>query len=355
MDPNGTVYALKRAALLIKDLAGGEIASDIVDIYPQKIEKPQIVLRFSQVNRLAGMPIAPKNVEAILTAMEMEIVKKTDETLTVKVPTNKVDVLREVDLIEEVLRIYGYNNIPFSDTIVSTLSYQNQWDKNVSIHKQIGDYLAGQGFVEIMNNSISQSKYYDKTLPAKDVVPIINSLTSELDVLRRNMLFSGLEVIAHNQKRKNFNLSLFEFGSTYQLKESQAEGLSNYGENSHLSIFVAGKKEEDNWNTSGNDSDFYDLKQVVHSILNRLGLNDYKTAETEKETLAYGLEYIQNGQSLVNYGAVKPSIAKDMDASGAVFYANFNWDKCLKIAKRQKIEFSALPKYPAVKLSLIHI
>ena len=355
VDPNGCVYALKRAALLIKELAGGEIASDIVDVYPNKVEKPEIMVRFSQVNRLAGIPIASKNIENILEAMEMEIVKQTAESITIKVPTNKVDVLREVDVIEEILRIYGYNNIPIGETVISTLSYQNQSDKNASIRKQIADYLAGSGFTEMMNNSISQSAYYEKALPTEDVVPIANSLTSELDVLRRNMLFSGLEVISHNQKRKNFNIKVYEFGKTYQLKKSQEGGLGNYNESEHLSILVAGKNTEDNWKTDTRTTDFYDLKQSIHTILNRLGITEYKTNESEDETFTYGLQYVNNGQTLVEYGAVEPSIAQKMDADGAIFYADFNWLNCLKLAKRQKIEFAPLPKYPAVKRDLAMI
>ncbi len=344
VDPNNTVYALKRAALLIKELAGGEISSQIVDNYPNIVDKPEITLRYQQLNRLAGIEIPKERTDAILSNMEMDILSADDEKITVKVPTNKVDVLREVDLIEEVLRIYGFNNIPIINTVNSTLSYESEADKKAKLQNNLSDFLAGQGFQEMMNVSISQSKYYEEVMEQGGVVPILNSQTSELDSLRRNMIFSGLETISFNQKRKNFNLNLFEFGTTYFQKE-----VGSYIENQKLSIYIAGNATEESWRKKAEKSSFFDLKAVVTNVIQKCGIHSYKTGETTNELFAYGLCYKAMNGELVNMGMLKPDIIAKMDAEGPVFAAIIDWDLLFKIAQSQEINFSPIPKYPAVK------
>ena len=352
VDPNISVYALKRAALLIKELAGGEISSEIVDIYPSKVERPEITVRYKRVNTLAGIDIPDAKTNEILEKLEMETVKKTDDSITVKIPTNKVDVLREIDLIEEILRIYGFNNIPIPTKVNGTLSYASESDKSVSLKNKISDYLAGNGFYEMMNNSITQSKYYENIVQQKNVVPILNSLTSELDSLRRNMLFSGLEAIAYNQNRKNNNLRLFEMGTTYSTASNAPKG---YAEQDNLSIFVAGNKNEATWEQASSRASFFDLKRAVNNVLDKLGLNQYKSKEisedkdSEENFFQYGLSYQKNGQQFVNMGLIKPEISKAMDVNGEVFAAFLNWDTITKLIKNESISFEELAKYPAVK------
>lgn len=345
VDPNIGVYALKRAAMLIKELAGGQIASEIVDVYPTKVECPEVKVRFKRVNLVSGNDIPATKVVDILTNLEMETVEKTDEYIIVKVPTNKVDVLREIDMIEEILRIYSYNKIEYSDKLVSTLSFKGATDKKAGIQEVVSDYLVGKDCMEMMNNSISRSVYYDEK--DEEVVKILNSLTTELDVLRKNMLFSGLEVIAYNQNRKNGDLKLFEFGQTYWIDE-QLE----YKEQANLSIFLAGNDRTENWWQEHAENSFFDLKQIVNNILKKTGIQRYQTSEIEEDAFAYGLHYHQGKRSLAKLGLVNPLISQKMDVQGEVWYAILNWDNLVSNIKSQKIEFAPLLKYPSVKRDL---
>ncbi len=344
VDPNGCVEAIKRAALLIKELAGGEIASEIVDIYPAKVTRPEVSVRYKQVNRLAGIEIPKETVNSILNNLEMETVNQDEDKLTVKVPTNKVDVLREIDLIEEILRIYGFNNIPMPEAVNSSLSYAQAGDKATKLRNVAADYLVGQGFNEMMNNSITQSAYYEEKLKEENTVAILNSLTSELDTLRKNMYFSGLESIAYNQNRKNSNLRLFELGTIYA---TAGEG---YKEQESLAIFVTGNSSEDTWQGGVSKTSFFDLKRVVNNLLSRVGIDEYKSIELEgEEAYAYGLAYEHNKQALVKMGLLHPNLTEKMDVSGEVYCAIVNWNLVHKISSNKEHNFAPLPKYPAIK------
>ncbi len=342
VDPNGAVYALKRAAMMIKELAGGQIASDIVDIYPNKVESEPIKVRFARVNLLAGIEISSDRIIEILNNLEMDIVETTDEHIVVKVPTNKVDVLREIDVIEEIFRIYSYNKIEFSEQLNSTLAHLQPVDRKFEIKNLISNYLVGKDFLEMMNNSISKSVYYDEK--ETDVVKILNSLTTELDVLRKNMLFSGLEVIAYNQNRKNNDLKLFEFGTTYWIDEQQ-----NYQEQENLSLFLTGIDRQENWWQEHADNSFFDLKQSVHNALQKMGIQRYQVKELDSPHFAYGLEYGMGDRSLVQFGLVHPSLVHKMDVKGEVWHALFNWNNILKCLKPKQFNYEALPKFPSVK------
>ena len=270
VDPNGTLYALKRAALLIKEVTGGQISSEIIDIYPQKIEKAQIRVRYQRVETLMGVSISPAEIKNILTALEMDIVSEDEASLTVAVPTNKADVLREIDIIEEITRIYGSNNIAFPPQLKTALAYTEKPNK-VAVFNRVADFLVSNGFYEIMGTSISNINYYAEN--NKTVVPLLNSLNADLNSLRNKMLYSGLEVVSHNQNYQNTDLQLFEFGRTYGRFEK--EGQQNYTEQKHITLYLTGNKQQESWRNEGEIAyDFFDLKAIVNQILKLLGLFD---------------------------------------------------------------------------------
>lgn len=347
VDPNNTVYALKRAALLIKELAGGEIASDIVDVYPEKVKRAEIVLTYRNLNRLVGMEIPRPTVKQILTALEIEVVGETDEALTVKVGTNRADVLREADVIEEVLRIYGFNNVP----IPTTLNYSLIFSEGIrpdEIRNLVSDYLASVGFNEMMGTSITDSDYYDSE--EKGLVRLMNSLNANLDVMRKNMLFSGLEAIHNNQNYQNENLRLFEFGKTYSTYSKDDQ--NHYQEGDHLTVFITGETIEENWRTAKAKSSFFDLKGLVNNLLARLGITRFQTQYIESEAMIYGLQYKQGRRDLVDFGRVHPKTAKKLGVKGEVFYADFNWDNVFEALKSSKLYVKDIPKYPSSRRDL---
>jgi len=344
VDPNISIDALKRAALLITELAGGRIASSIVDFYPKKIEKQEVTVRYAQVNRLAGIEIPKETVDEILANLEMKWNKKSPLETVITVPTNKVDVLREVDVIEEILRIYGYNNIPIPTTVVGALSYEGESDRNFKLKNVASNFLTDRGYSEMMNNSITQSAYNEKSYPEKNTVAILNSLTSELDTLRKNMFFSGLESIAYNQNRKNFNLKLYEFGTTYEIGKED-----DFVENENLSIFVTGSKTEDSWNANAEKVSFYDLKKIINNLVKRIDLDEIKASELENDAFSFGMTYKINGRKIVDFGMLKPALSKDFDVDGEVYTAVFNWNVVERSLRDKKSIFTPLPKYPSIK------
>ena len=348
-DPNITVFALKRAALLIKELAGGEIASDIVDIYPTKIAPLQITVAYSNVNRLIGVDIPRAQVHNILEAMEMAIVEDSKDFFTVAVPTNKADVTREADVIEEILRIFGFNKVPIpvqvKNSAVATQRPSPQELRNI-----VSDYLAANGYNEMMAVSLTQSKYHQSLLPIdeKELVFINNTSNIQLDIMRPTMLFSGLEAIAHNQNRQNPNLQLFEFGRTYRTK---AEG--GHKESQHLSIFLTGQKEAENWLATNKDTaDFYALKGVVNNVLHRLGVTKFQESPLKDAIFAVGYKYFRGQQLIATFGKVQSSLSKGMGIKNPVFYADINFDALLKASKKHKIKVNALNKFPTVRRDL---
>lgn len=347
-DPNVTLYALKRAALLFQDLAGGEIASDVIDLYPNKIEKKEIDVRYSQINRLIGVDIPKEKVKEIFAALEMDILKESAEELTINVPTNKADVLREVDIIEEVLRIYGFNKVPFTDQLNSTIVISSKPDQH-KLRNTVSDFLASSGFNEIMAVSLTESKYFEETLPVDNekLVFVNNTSNSHLDVMRPTMLFSGLESIVRNQNRQNADLRLFEYGKTYEKLE---EG---FNERAHYSLFITGGKYSESWLTEDKSQvDYYSLKAYVQNVLDRLGLGRFQQSAIQDDLFAYGLKYHRGPKDLVSFGMVQKSILRKMDIKKPVFYAEFQWDNIVQSLKKHKVEFKELTKYPSVRRDL---
>ena len=347
-DPNVCVYALKRAALLIQELCGGEIASEIVDVYPNPVAKKEIEVSYSYVNRLIGVEIPQKNIFSILKALEMDIVGKTDTTFTAAVPTNKADVLRPADVAEEILRVYGLNKVPFPAKISTSLTYGQNPDPQRTRNKA-ADFLAANGFNEMMALSLSRSAYYRDILPReKDtLVWVNNTSTVELDIMRPTMLFSGLEAILRNQNRQNGDLKLFEFGRTYAPK---GEG---FAEPEHLSIFMTGKRHPESWHGGNSDeSGYFTLKAYVVNLLKRFGLTNYQETATSDDIFSYALKFHRGPNTIVTFGKVQTKVAKAMDIKSAVYYADIEWNAVFKSLKKHEINVDALNSNPSVRRDL---
>ncbi len=356
-DPNITIYALKRAALLIKEIAGGEISSEIKDVYPNPIEKWEIEVSYKNIDRLAGNKIDRKIIKEILTDLEMEILEETGDGLKLLTPTFKVDVTREVDVIEEILRIYGYNNIVTDNKIHSSVSLRPKPDAE-KIQNMVSDYLVAQGFTEIMNNSLTASELYvkNKEFDENQNVSLLNPLSKDLDILRQTLLFGGLEVIAYNQNRRKTDLKIFEFGKIYRKNKdyNREKGVENYFEEKHLAIFATGRIEPENWNAVNNKADFYFLKARVESIIEKTGIlrKNITTEEYVDSNKSYSLRYIYNGNLLAEVSAISKSLLKTFDIKQQVFAAVFNWDLLLKSVPVYPVQYEPVAKFPSVRRDL---
>ena len=347
-DPNITVYALKRAAQLIKELAGGEIASEIIDVYPNKIEPVQVKVTYRNVERLIGVAIPKGEIRAILEAMEMSIVEESQDFFTVAVPTNKADVTREADVIEEILRIYGFNKVPIPNQVRNAV-VASQKPEPQALRNIIGDYLSANGFNEIMAVSLTQSSYFEKLLPIEksQLVYVNNTSNVTLDVMRPSMLFSGLEAILHNQNRRSTDLKLFELGRTYRTLD---EG---HKEAQHLSLFLMGQKMAESWlNKEKAATNFYTIKSYVNNLLVRTGLSGFQEIHLKNEIFSFGFKYFRGQQSLAKFGKVQPKILKEMGIKNEVFYADINFDAILKAARKHEIKFEELNRFPTVRRDL---
>jgi phenylalanyl-tRNA synthetase beta chain len=349
-DPNMTVYALKRAAMLIKEIAGGKISSEIIDIYPKHIENFKVPFSFEKCTQLIGKHIDLAVIKNILLSLGIEIEHEGNDALLLSVPPFKVDVQREQDVIEEVLRIYGYNNIEIPSALNSSLSYAEKPDKE-KVQNVVSDLLSNNGFSEMMCLSLTKGEYATKlkSLSADRSVGMLNPLSSDLNVLRQTLLFSGLETIAYNQNRKNADLRLYEFGKTYMALKGEK---TKYVETKHLSVFITGRKQEESWNAANGNVNVYTLKGIVKAILGRLGINDVKMAELDSDIYSQGLAYNWNKKTLVEFGTVSKAVAKNADIKQEVFYADFNWDLVLEAVKKTSVMYAEVPKFPEVRRDL---
>lgn len=343
-DPEATIYALKRAAILIKEIAGGEISSDIVDVYPNKIVPVHVEYNLDRAAAFIGKTIDSKEVKNILDALNIKINSESGNSLNLEVPSYKPDVTREADVIEEVLRIYGYNKIEEPGKHAASLSYFPKTDAE-KIQDRVGDYLTGNGFFEILTNSLTKQVADGKEAGQ---VRIMNPLSQDLSAMRQSLLNSGLEAIQYNRNRKHADLKLFEFGKTYY---STSKG---FEEKEHLALFVTGKKFEDSWNSDKSNTSFFFLKTFVLNILAKAGVDAESLQERvfEDESCSYGLSLSQNEKSVVQFGAVNKTYLKSYDIAGDVFYADIDWAFLLKLASRNKVEFRELSKFPQVRRDL---
>ncbi|WP_296381466.1 phenylalanine--tRNA ligase subunit beta [Winogradskyella sp.] len=344
IDPNITEYALKRAALLIIEIAGGEITSDISDAYQNKIKDFEVRLSFENAKKLIGEEIPRETIKSILTSLDIKVNNVTEAGLGLTVPAYRNDVTREADIIEEILRVYGYNNIGTTEKLNASISNSSRFE-DYKIQNIIGNQLASQGFYEIMANSLTSPKYVElsEDLNADHSVHMLNPLSNDLEVMRQSLLFSGLEAVSHNINRKRGDLKLFEFGKTYHQYSDNRE------EHKHLSVFVTGHKTEERWNAITAPGDFFYLKGTIETILQRLGLNRLKPAPTKSDILSEGMSLTIGKKTLVNFGLVKKSVLKHFGISQNVLFADFNWDNVLDMALHNKIKFNAIPKYPEVR------
>lgn len=359
-DPSITVYALQRAAMLIKEVAGGHISSEIKDVLAQPIVEAKVDLSFSYVNKLAGQHIEPKQVVSILTDLGLTVQNQNETLVSVAVPTYKVDVTRPADLVEEVLRVYGYDNIRIPEKLNASINAGGGVDLD-KVQHQVADTLSAAGYYEIMNNSLTKSSYAQQH-PAFDAdhsVKILNPLSTDLDVMRQTLLFGGLESIAYNQNRKMSNLRFYEFGKVYRLnptaKATAENTLAPYAESTHLDLWITGNKQEENWSRADEAADFYDLKFIVEGVLHKLGFenNQFQVSESDCKVFEFGLSYQLNNQQVAAAGQLATSTTKPFDIRKPVFYATINWTELMKQFAKQKLSrFEAVPKFPAVRRDL---
>lgn len=343
IDPNITKYALKRAANLILEIAGGKVSSEIVDLYPSKIEDFQVFLSFVKMDRLIGAIIPRETIKNILASLDIKINSVTDGGIGLTIPSYRVDVTREADVIEEVLRVYGYNNVEFSHKLNTSISF-SEFD-GVKIENVVANQLVSQGFYETMANSLTKADYvsFSELLNEENNVTMLNPLSNDLGVMRQSLLFSGLESVVHNINRRNNSLKFFEFGKTYHKFES------GYSEQKHLTLFVSGNRTKQSWNVTQKTSDFFYLKGTVTSVLNRLGIQNLKTSPTKNDVFSEGITLSLGKIKLVDLGVVKRTVLKEFGIKQEVLFADFNWENVLKVGGKSQIKITELPKFPAVK------
>ncbi len=348
-DPNITVVALKRAAALIRELTGGSISDRTIDVYPTPINSTEVRLYYAHINSLIGTEISEESVHAILQAMDMEIEPFDDDSILVKVPTNKTDVLRDVDLIEEIIRIYGLNNVPISDQIRSTISYTERPDKHKT-KELISDFLASVGYNEMMGLSLIESRFYKgfDFVDESNFVFINNTSNIHLDIMRPDMLVSGLVSVAYNLNRQQTNLQFFEFGKSYN------KSSSGYEEKEMLSIFLTGKKHEESWLSDNKvDKSFYDIKKAVMAVLNRVGIHQFQVEEIHGEgRWSYGLRIHRGPMILAEFGEVKKQVTKAMGVKTHIYYGEIYFATVLKCMGKEKVQVAEISKYPAVRRDL---
>ncbi len=346
IDINQTKYALKRAALLIEEYAGGKMSSDIMDFYPEKVNDFEVFLSFENVYKLIGQAIPKETIKNILASLEIKINSITEAGLGLVIPSYRVDVQREADIIEEILRVYGYNNIEFSHKLNTSISFDN--NTQVKVENIVSEQLVSLGFNETMANSLTKAEYIElsEDLNENFNVEMLNPLSNDLRVLRQSLLFSGLESISYNINRKNNSLKFFEFGKTYHKYEL------GYQEDKHLTLFVTGNKLKDNWKLASEASSFFYLKGIITSIFERLGLSKLKTTPVKSTVFSEGLSLSLGKTKLVDFGVVKRSILKEFSIKQEVLFADFKWDVILDLVGKKKVKVADLPKYPAVKRDL---
>ena len=359
-DPDNTVFVLKRAALLIQQVAGGRVCGDIIDVYPQPVAPFAVQVSLDKIYRLIGKEIGQDTVETLFNALEMKVTGKTDDGVySLQVPPYRVDVQRDVDVIEDLLRLYGYNNVELSDRLQSNLSYSPKPD-SARLQRLVSEQLTAQGFNEIMNNSLTKSAYYDglTSFPEARCVRIMNPLSSDLNVMRQTLLFGGLESLARNINHKRGDLKFYEFGNCYfyhRDKRSDDNALKAYSEEFHLGLWLTGNKHAQSWAVPEAKTTVFELKAYVENILRRLGIDRHKLVcgDYADDLLGEALTlYTRTGKPLGVLGIVSPKLRKRMDIDTEVYYADLHWGNLLAETKTHKVQFHDIAKYPEVKRDL---
>ena len=360
VDPEGVIYALKQAAIMCKELAGGKVSMQIRDEYPTPAEGAKVHLEYGYVDTLIGKQIGHDTIKSIVTSLEMNIVSEEAGGLDIIVPTYRVDVQRPCDVVEDILRIYGYNNVEIPTQLKSSLTIPSEEDKIHKLENVVSEQLVGCGFNEIMNNSLTKTSYYAdlKTFSADTTVKVMNPLSADLGVMRQSLLFGGLESIMRNANRKNANLRFFEFGNCYHYDAERwtaEEPVKAYLQERHLALWVTGKRVEGSWAHPNEDSSFYELKAYVENVLARLGITSGMTVleKSTNDIFAKALEIkTRGGKTIVEMGIVARKLLKQADIASEVYYADINWTNAMKAIRKNKVEYVELSKYPAVSRDL---
>ena len=371
IDPNGTIYALKQAAMLVKELAGGTISMDIKDVYPSKIENFKIDFEFDYADRLIGKQIDRKVMKSIVENLGITVESFDEKTgMKLSVPPFRVDVQHQCDVVEEILRIYGYNNIDFDKSVKSSLTVQGEVDRSHKLQDLVSEQLVGCGFNEILNNSLTRAAYYDglECCPPEKLVHVINPLSADLNVLRENLVFGGLESLSHNIRRQSADLRFFEFGKCYYFDAAKREALNEpgkdgnpqnplraYSEDYHLGLWITGQRVSGSWAHADEKSSVYELKAYVENVFRRVGLvsGNIQIEEFENGVYSCGLRYkLRSGKTVAELGLVSRALLKLTDVEQPVYYADINWDELLKATRKVKVSYAELPKYPAVRRDL---
>jgi phenylalanyl-tRNA synthetase beta chain len=357
-DPNITVYALKRAAMLMQEIAGGKISSEIVDVYPTPIENFKVEVSYKRINMLIGQHIEKETVRSILTSLAIEILSENETGLQLSVPPFKVDVTREADVVEEILRIYGYNNIELSDSLHSSLSYSRKPDPE-KLQQKLADFLSNNGFNEILTNSLTSSAYYEKSevFGFDECVKILNPLSSELGVMRQTLLFSGLESISYNLNRRMADLRFYEFGNVYNyvpVQSASNDVTRKYTEHKKLSLFVTGSQQGESWYMPAGKTDYHFLKALVFATLRKTGIGLHKLTATniDNRLFAEGEAFSVNTKQLLSIGRLSGNVLKPFDIKQDVFYAELDWSTLLREIKPDSVKFSEISRYPEVRRDL---
>ncbi len=360
IDPNITIYCLKLAALLVKELAGGTISSEIKDICVAPAQDFVVELAYEKIHSLVGKVIPVETIKSIVSSLEMKITNETAEGLTLAVPPYRVDVQRDCDVIEDILRIYGYNNVEIPSTLKSSLTTKGDADKSNKLQNLVAEQLVGCGFNEILNNSLTRAAYYDglESYPSNHLVMLMNPLSADLNSMRQTLLFGGLESIAHNANRKNADLKFFEFGNCYYFdadKKNPEKTLAAYSEDYHLGLWVTGKRVSNSWAHADENSSVYELKAYVENILKRLGLDlrNLVVGNLTDDIFAAALSVnTKGGKRLATFGVVTKKLLKVFDIDNEVYYADFDWKELMKAIRSVKISYKEISKFPAVKRDL---
>ena len=356
IDPNGTIYALQQAAILCQELAGGKVSMDIVDVYPEPIKNAVVELSFEYVNNLVGKFLSPGVIKYLCRALDMEVKFENVQGLTLEIPAYRVDVTRPCDVVEDILRIYGYNNVEIPTQLKSSLVIKGDEDRKHKLANLVSEQLVGEGFNEILNNSLTKSSYYgDKQ---NTLVHIMNPLSSDLNVMRQTLLFGGLESIQHNVNRKRQNLRFFEFGNVYTFdpeKKNDDDPMQAYKEQNHAALWVTGKRVEGSWAHKNEDSTFYELSAYVENILRRIGVKPGMIVrkKSENDIFSSGLT-IENrgGKKLVEMGIITKKLQKQFGLDNPVYYAEMNWTALMKVIKKNEVLYTEISKFPAVSRDL---
>ena len=360
IDPNGTIYALQQAAILCQELAGGKVSMDICDVYPEPMKNPVVELSYKYVHDLVGKEIPHTTIKGICESLEMRVLNETAEALTLEIPAYRVDVQRPCDVVEDILRIYGYNNVEIPTQLKSSLVIKGDEDQKHKLANTVSEQLVGEGFNEILNNSLTKGAYYceHNTYPEANCVKILNPLSTDLNVMRQTLLFGGLESIQHNVNRKRQNLRFFEFGNVYIFtpeKQNLDDPMLAYKEQYHAALWVTGKRVEGSWAHQNEDATFFELSAYVENIMRRIGVKPGMTVrkKSENDIFSNGLT-IENrgGKKLVEMGIISKKLQKQFGLDNPVYYAELNWTVLMKVIKKNEVLYTEISKFPAVSRDL---